>query len=76
MRAEGAPPILLTASSGDPATPHAWAVSVQQELAKSVLVTWQGVNHVAYYYSACVRSIDQAYLVDGTLPANGTVCSD
>ncbi len=76
VQATGAPPILLVASSGDPATPHAWAVSVQSELADSVLVTWQGTSHVAYYYSACVRAIDQAYLVDGTLPANGTVCSD
>jgi hypothetical protein len=39
-------------------------------------VTWQGENHVAYYYSACVRALDQAYLVDGTVPAAGTVCTD
>jgi pimeloyl-ACP methyl ester carboxylesterase len=76
VTATGAPPILLVASSGDPATPHAWASAVQGELAKSVLVTWQGVSHVAYYYSPCVRAIDQAYLLDGTLPANGTVCGD
>jgi hypothetical protein len=31
---------------------------------------------VAYYYSACVRAADQAYLIQGTLPAPGTVCSD
>ena len=76
VSAQGAPPLLLVASSGDPATPHAWASAVQGELAKSALVTWQGVSHVAYYYSPCVRAIDQAYLLDGTLPANGTVCSD
>ena len=40
------------------------------------LVTWQGENHVAYYYSGCVRAIDEAYFVAGTLPAPGTVCSD
>jgi hypothetical protein len=34
------------------------------------------VNHVAYFYSPCVRAIDQAYLVDGTLPPTGTVCRD
>ncbi len=74
--AAGAPPILLVSSSGDPATPHEWAVAVQAQLAHAVLVTWEGDNHVAYYYSACVRSIDQAYFLDGTLPANGTVCDD
>lgn len=75
VSAAGAPPILLVSSSGDPATPHSWAVSVQSELQRAVLVTWEGDYHVAYYYSSCVRAIDQAYLVDGTLPANGTVCS-
>ncbi len=34
-----------------------------RELQHGVLVTWQGENHVAYYYSACVRAIDQAYFV-------------
>ncbi len=76
VRAAGAPPILLVSSSGDPATPHVWAQSVASELARAVLVTWQGNDHVAYYYSPCVRSIVQAYLLDGTLPASGTVCSD
>ncbi len=76
VTAQGAPPILLVSSSGDPATPHQWAESVESELAHAALVTWQGSSHVAYYYSACVRSIDQAYLLDGTLPANGTMCSD
>ena len=76
VEASGAPPILLVSSSGDPATPHEWAVSVDHELAHASLVTWQGDDHVAYYYSACVRSIDQAYFLDGTLPADGTVCSD
>lgn len=76
VRAPGAPPIVLVSSSGDPATPHAWALSVRSQLARSVLVTWEGNSHVAYYYSPCVRSIDQAYLLHGTLPADGTVCAD
>ena len=76
VKAVGAPPIVLVSSSGDPATPHVWAQSVHAELATSVLVTWQGNSHVAYYYSPCVRSIDQAYLVQGTLPADSTVCAD
>ena len=76
VRAPGAPPILVVGTSGDPATPHQWAVSVAAELEHGVLVTWQGQNHVAYYYSPCVRSIDEAYFVAGIMPANGTVCSD
>jgi pimeloyl-ACP methyl ester carboxylesterase len=76
ISAAGAPPILVTGTTGDPATPYAWAVSLAHELQHGELVTWPGVNHVAYFYSPCVRAIDQAYLVSGTLPPTGTVCTD
>jgi len=76
ITAAGAPPILVVGTTGDPATPYAWAVALAHQLQHGELVTWQGVNHVAYFYSPCVRAIDQAYLVDGTLPAPGTVCRD
>ena len=59
-----------------PATPYVWAQRLAAELQHGELVTWQGENHVAYYYSACVRAVDQAYFVAGTLPAPGTVCRD
>jgi pimeloyl-ACP methyl ester carboxylesterase len=74
--AAGAPPIVVTGATGDPATPYAWAQHLASELQHGVLLTWQGQSHVAYYYSACVRAADQAYLVAGTLPAPGTVCRD
>jgi pimeloyl-ACP methyl ester carboxylesterase len=76
VRAPGAPPILVVGTTGDVATPYQWAVSVAGQLLHGVLVTWQGQNHVAYYYSPCVRSIDEGYLVAGTVPAHGTVCRD
>ena len=76
ITAPGAPPILVTGTTGDPATPYPWAVSLAHELEHGELVTWQGVNHVAYFYSPCIRAIDQAYLVSGTLPPTGTVCTD
>jgi pimeloyl-ACP methyl ester carboxylesterase len=76
ITAAGAPPILVTGTTGDPATPYQWAVSLAHELQNGELVTWQGTNHVAYFYSPCIRAIDQAYLVDGTLPPPGTVFRD
>jgi pimeloyl-ACP methyl ester carboxylesterase len=72
----GAPPILVVGTTGDPVTPYAWAQSLAKELSGGVLLTWQGQSHVAYFYSPCVRAIAQAYLVDGTLPAPGTTCTD
>jgi len=72
----GAPPILVTGTLHDPVTPYPWAVALAGELARGELVTWDGDSHVAYYYSPCIRAIDQAYLIDGTVPAAGTVCDD
>ena len=74
--AVGAPPIVVTGATGDPATPYGWAQHLAGELQHGVLLTWDGQDHVAYYYSACVRAADQAYLVDGTPPAPGAVCRD
>jgi len=73
--APGAPPILVVGTTGDPATPQAWAESLAGQLAQGVLVLRQGTEHVAYYYSSCVRGIVDAYLLDGRLPADGTTCT-
>jgi len=74
--AVGAPAIIVTGTTMDPFTPYQWAVNLSHELQHGFLLTWKGENHVAYFYSSCVRDIDQAYLISGTLPAAGTVCSD
>jgi pimeloyl-ACP methyl ester carboxylesterase len=73
--AVGSPPILVTGATRDPATPYQWAVNLAHEFRQGYLLTWQGENHVAYFYSSCVRQIDQTYLVSGALPPTGTVCS-
>jgi len=74
--APGSPPIVVVGATKDPATPYQWAVRLAAELSRGVLLTWQGENHVAYYYSACVRAADEAYLVQGAVPAPGTTCRD
>jgi len=38
-------------------------------------LTRDGVDHVAYFYSACVRSYVQTYLVSGVTPSPGAVCT-
>ena len=74
VAAPGSPPILVVGTTSDPATPYAWAVSVAKELDRGVLLTHDGDDHVAYFYSACVRADVQTYLVSGQTPAPGTVC--
>ena len=75
VAAPGAPPILVVGTTNDPATPYAWAVNVSKELDRGVLLTHDGDDHVAYFYSACVRADVQTYLVSGQTPPPGTVCS-
>jgi pimeloyl-ACP methyl ester carboxylesterase len=74
IHAPGAPPILVVGTTADPATPYAWAVRAASKLDRGVLVGRRGVDHVAYYYSSCVRSIDARYLIDGITPPTGTMC--
>jgi pimeloyl-ACP methyl ester carboxylesterase len=75
VRAAGAPPILVVGTTGDPATPEGWARALAGQFERGVLVLRRGADHVAYYYSACVRRLVDAYVVDGRPPASGTVCA-
>ncbi|HEV3362657.1 MAG TPA: alpha/beta hydrolase [Acidimicrobiia bacterium] len=74
-RAPGAPPILVIGTTGDPATPQVWGEALAGQLERGVFLLRQGAEHVAYYYSACVRRHVDAYIVDGRPPASGTVCA-
>ncbi len=74
--AVGAPPILVVGTTDDPATPYEWAVHLAEELRHGFLLTWHGEDHVAYFYSACVRAAAQSYLISGTLPRPGAACYD
>ncbi|SEE61317.1 alpha/beta hydrolase [Streptomyces sp. Ag109_O5-10] len=78
VSAPGAAPILLVGNTGDPATPYEGARRMADELGKGVGVelTWKGEGHGAYGSgSDCVDSTVNAYLVSGTVPKDGTVCS-
>lgn len=62
-------PVLVVGTTGDPATPYAWAQETHQELPQSALLTYRGEGHTAYGRSnACVADTVDAYLLDGTLP--------
>lgn len=74
--APSAPPILVVATTGDPATPYSQGVSLARKLGSGVLVTNVGEQHTAYGYSACVTKIVDAYLTDLTVPPAGTRCDD
>jgi hypothetical protein len=76
LTAPGAPPLLLVGGTNDPATPYAWAQAVNQQITNSVLLTRQGNGHVSYDKSQCAQQAEDDYLINLTLPAAGTVCTD
>ncbi|MEU5180419.1 alpha/beta hydrolase [Streptomyces longwoodensis] len=78
VSAPGAAPVLLVGNTGDPATPYEGARRMADELGKGVgvLLTWKGEGHGAYGSgSSCVDATVDAYLLKGTVPKDGKVCS-
>ncbi|MFF7166174.1 alpha/beta hydrolase [Streptomyces sp. NPDC008086] len=78
VSAPGAAPILLVGNTGDPATPYEGTRRMADELGKGVgvVLTWKGEGHSAYGKgSDCVDSAVNAYLLEGTVPEDGKVCS-
>ncbi|GAA2464075.1 alpha/beta hydrolase [Agromyces soli] len=75
IHAEGADPILVIGTTGDPATPYEWAVSLAEQLDSGVLVSYEGEGHTAYNKSnACVNDAVEQYFIDGTVPASDPKC--
>ncbi|WP_228545896.1 alpha/beta hydrolase [Microcella flavibacter] len=75
VSAEGAPPILVVGTTGDPATPYEWAVSLSEQLASGVLLTYDGEGHIAYDEGdPCINDLVDAFLLEGAVPAGATVC--
>ena len=69
------PPVLVVATTHDPATPFAWAELLVGQLADAVLLVRDGDGHTGYREgSECVDEAVDAFLLDGTLPEQGTVC--
>ncbi|MFI7138377.1 alpha/beta hydrolase [Streptomyces massasporeus] len=78
VSAPDAAPVLVVGNTGDPATPYEGARRMAGELGKGVgvLLTWRGEGHGAYGSgSECVDSTVDAYLLDGSVPKDGKVCS-
>ncbi|MFE0525614.1 alpha/beta hydrolase [Streptomyces sp. NPDC058954] len=78
VSAAGSAPILVVGNTGDPATPYEGARKMVNALGKGVGVelTYKGQGHGAYdSKNKCVQSAVNGYLLDGKVPAAGTVCS-
>jgi pimeloyl-ACP methyl ester carboxylesterase len=75
INAAGSAPILVIGTVHDPATPYAAAGLLAKTLGPGVLLSWDGEGHTAYGgKSTCIDSKVNEYLIDGTVPAAGTMC--
>jgi hypothetical protein len=73
--AAGAAPILVVGTTGDPATPYAWAEALASELESGLLLTYEGEGHTAYLRSVpCIDSAVDTYLIEGKVPEAGKRC--
>jgi pimeloyl-ACP methyl ester carboxylesterase len=69
-----ASPVLVVGNYFDGVTNYAGAVNTSRLLRGSRLLSYAGWGHTAFGRSACATSFMVAYLYDGTLPPEGTVC--
>ncbi len=73
--ADGAAPILVIGTTGDPATPYQWAVEMADVLSSGVLYTVEADGHTAFLSVPCVDDVVIDYLVDLELPAADAGCA-
>jgi len=69
-----AAPVLFVGNYYDPATNYDAAVSANKLLPGSRLISSDSWGHTAYRSSACLTGAVDAYLIAGTLPAQGLTC--
>ena len=75
IRGAGAPPIVVVGTTRDPATPMRWAESLAEQLESGVLIRRDGDGHTGYNAgNGCVDEAVEAYLLEGTVPADGLSC--
>lgn len=68
------PPILMTNSRWDVATPYEWGKSLARQLPSATLLTYDGVGHGDYWLSPCARDAIDTYLLTRRTPPQGTHC--
>ena len=69
-------PILIIGTTGDPATPYAWAKGLARLLPNSRLLTFVGDGHTGQGRgNACIDDAVDAYFLTGALPAKDLRCT-
>jgi pimeloyl-ACP methyl ester carboxylesterase len=70
------PPVLVIGNTFDPATPYSSSQRMARELSDGHFLTVDGFGHTELLNtSRCAQDHIAAYLIDGTLPPDGTRCT-
>ena len=74
VRGDGAAPVVVVGTTGDPATPYAWSVDLAEQLDSGVLLTHRGQGHTVYDVDGppCVVEALDAYLLELEVPQDRT----
>ena len=70
----GAGPILVIGTTGDPATPYAGSKKMAATLHDGHLLTVEAKRHTGYGANQCAQDVVDRYLIDLEVPADGTTC--
>jgi pimeloyl-ACP methyl ester carboxylesterase len=79
FHAQGAAPVLVVGSQGDPSTPYPGAVALAGLLDSGRLLTERSgpsSTHTSYFYNGCIRRKVDRYLLSLALPAAGSTCAE
>ena len=74
-RAEGSAPILVIGITGDIQTLYSWSQSLASQLDNGHLLTVEGYGHGAFTRNTCATTAITGFLVNGTMPDEGTTCA-
>jgi pimeloyl-ACP methyl ester carboxylesterase len=66
--------VLVVATTADPVTPAEGARRTAQSLPSATLAIWQGQEHGALPHSPCVVDLVTRFLMDASIPKQGTLC--
>jgi pimeloyl-ACP methyl ester carboxylesterase len=69
------PTILVVGATGDNATPYPDSQALTRQLGNARLLTREGDGHTSFGSSDCIDNAIRAYLIEGTLPPEGTTCA-
>lgn len=76
VKGEGAAPVLVVATSNDPATPVEWARAVADQLESATLIVLEGEGHIAYDEgNECTNTAVDEYFITGKVPESDLTCS-